>query len=306
MPYESVPRQLRRIAVRDIELVSIAGSAAARIVVLLAVFLSLLAARSQATPLVLVTIIPQAFFVDQLAQGEVKTATLIPKGASAETFEPSIVQLRAASSARLYLRLGHPNFPLERTWSDTLHKDNPKLRVVDVIGSPLGADPHVWLSPQGALEMARSTHLALKQEFPELGVMLDDNLASIEELIQTTELKIKELLSGHAGRTFLTYHPAWGHFASAFSLKQLSIEQDGKEPSPSMLAKILREARASRITTIFVQPQFPIASAKMVAEELGASLATIDELAYDWPANMLDVANKFKVSFAGGSVENTA
>ena len=67
-------------------------------------------------PIVLVSVPPQAYFVDRLAGPWVTVEIMVPPGASPATFEPSLKQMQAAAQARLYVTVGHPNFPFERTW----------------------------------------------------------------------------------------------------------------------------------------------------------------------------------------------
>jgi zinc transport system substrate-binding protein len=43
-----------------------------------------------------------------------------------------------------------------------------------------------------------------------------------------------------------------------------------------------------------MQPQFSKKSAEIVAAEIGGEVAFADDLAYDWPANLLQVAEKIK------------
>ena len=47
---------------------------------------------------------------------------------------------------------------------------------------------------------------------------------------------------------------------------------------------------------IFVQPQFSAKSAELVANEINGEVAFVDPLAENWPANLREVANKFKAA----------
>ena len=60
-----------------------------------------------------------------------------------------------------------------------------------------------------------------------------------------------------------------------------------------MLMELIRHARESNIKVIFAQPQFSDKSAKIIAGEIGAQVIFADPLAYDWFANMREIADKF-------------
>ncbi|HEX7510397.1 MAG TPA: zinc ABC transporter substrate-binding protein, partial [Chitinivibrionales bacterium] len=92
------------------------------------------------------------------------------------------------------------------------------------------------------------------------------------------------------GKTFMVFHPSWGYFAREFRLRQLAIEVEGKEPSPKQMAEIISKAQQYGIRAIFVQPQFSQQSANAIARQLHARLCVADDLAYDWPNNLLSIA----------------
>ena len=91
----------------------------------------------------------------------------------------------------------------------------------------------------------------------------------------------------------MVFHPAWGYFARAYGLSQIPIELEGKEPKPAQLKKLIQEARDRNVKIIFLQPQFSARSAEQVAREIGGEVVTVDPLAFDWEANMKEVAAKF-------------
>ncbi len=101
---------------------------------------------------------------------------------------------------------------------------------------------------------------------------------------------------------FLTYHPAWGYFADAFDLIQLSVEEGGKEPGPQGVASLIDQARDENITVVFVEPQFDTSSASQIANAIGGKVVTVDPLSSDYMENLRIVAEKMREGF-GGSIE---
>ena len=111
--------------------------------------------------------------------------------------------------------------------------------------------------------------------------------------LDALDAQIRAELAGRKERTFLAFHPSWGHFARAYSLTQLAIEAEGKEPGPRALATVIDEARRRGTRIVFVQKQFSRNDAKAVASAIGGEVVVIDPLAEDFLANTRTVAEAF-------------
>lgn len=94
-------------------------------------------------------------------------------------------------------------------------------------------------------------------------------------------------------RTVMVGHPAYAYMARDYDFKQLSVEMEGRDPSPQQLTNILNEARAAKIKKIFTQPQYSNKGAKLIAEEIGAQIVTLDPYSADYLNSMLNIANAF-------------
>ena len=243
-------------------------------------------------PVVVVSVLPQAYFVERLAGDLVDIEVMIPPGASPSSYEPTIGQLRAMSEASLYVKVGHPNFPFERAWLDKLLSERSDLIVVDCAGDLHEAndDPHIWLSPGCVRAIAPKIAGALSDLLPERRVDLERKLEELLMDVDELDAEIHALLDPYAGRQILVFHPAWSYFTREYGLQQVAIESEHKEPSPHELTRLIDEARRSGFQVVFVQPQLSRRSAELVASELNAEVVVLDPLARDWLSNMRHVA----------------
>ena len=91
-------------------------------------------------------------------------------------------------------------------------------------------------------------------------------------------------------RNFLIYHPALAYFASEYGFHQLTIEQDGKEPSGDHLATIITEAKAAEVHIIFLPREFKGRSVKPISKATGARVVIINPLAYRWDNEAIAIA----------------
>ena len=98
----------------------------------------------------------------------------------------------------------------------------------------------------------------------------------------------------NADNTFLIYHPALSYFARDYGLKQISIEEGGKQPSPASLKTLIETCRNEGVRVIFVQQEFDQRNAQLIASELGIEIVPINPLNYNWIEEMLRIAKALK------------
>ncbi|MCU0661769.1 MAG: zinc ABC transporter substrate-binding protein [Myxococcota bacterium] len=251
-------------------------------------------------PIVVVTLLPQAYFVERLALDSVQVEVMIPPGAGHSTYEPTAGQLSALAQARLYVKVGHPSFTFETAWLDKVVRGSTQLRVVD---SSVGVnrdddDPHFWMAPDGARLMARNIAAGLALLLPEKASDISSNLAALEKDIDSLDAEIKGLLAGTVSKRFYVFHPAFGHFARQYGLEQVAIEHGHKEPSPDELRRVLQAAKADGAKAILVQPQYSKEAAGVVAAETGAPLVEVDPESRQWLASMRQAARAIAEALA--------
>jgi zinc transport system substrate-binding protein len=243
-------------------------------------------------PIVAVTVLPQAYFVERLAGDAVQVEVIIPPGAGHSTYEPTARQLTALAKAQLYIKVGHPHFTFETAWLDKVLPGNSHLRVVD--GSKGmdrdDHDPHIWMSLEGGRFMARNTAAGLSALLPDKASVIAQNLSELEKDIDVLDAEIAHVFSGLERKRFYVFHPAFGHFARELGLEQVAIEQGHREPSPEELGAVLALIKSDGAKVVIVQPQYSKQAAEVVAAETGARLVELDPLSSDWLSSMRQAA----------------
>lgn len=261
-------------------------------------------AQAEQKPTITVTLEPLRYFTEAIAGDQYQVVSMVPKGSSPETYDPTPQQLVALNKSQAYFRIGHIGF--EQTWMDRLASNSPQLKFFDTSkGIDLihtaghqhgdhyhagGVEPHVWNSTNNAIILAENIYQALSELDTSYQSYYKERLDSLKQTIQQTDRTIRELLQ-KVDRTFLIYHPALSYFARDYGLKQISIEDEGKEPSPAQLKTLIETCRKENIHVIFVQQEFDIRNAQLIADELGVTIIPINPLSYDWPTEMINVAN---------------
>ncbi len=257
-------------------------------------------------PILTVSILPQKYLVEKIAGNYFEVNVMIKPGASPATYAPSPQQMSQLENAVAYLRIGHIGF--EQTWIVRIKEANPNLKVTDTSkGIQLiyakeeqhgdhvhlrGIDPHVWMSPSTLREVAQNTFKLLLSLAPDQKNLFTRNYEQLEKEIDEVQQLAKAKLSGKTGRKFMIFHPALGYLARDYSLEQLSLEHDGKEPSAQHLRHIIDEANTENIRIIFIQKEFNTEQAETVAREINGQIIQINPLEYNWPEQMKEIIIK--------------
>jgi zinc transport system substrate-binding protein len=253
-------------------------------------------------PTVLVSIAPYKYFVDHIGNGLVDTLLFVPPGASPHTFEPTAKKIIDMSKASLWFQMGEP---FEAQAIQALKVHNPKLKVYDLRDHvPLicdgpgtcshnAADPHIWLSPKLAKIQAKTIADALILQIPEKKEAIEKNLAALILELDTLNSKIVDIMKGAKKKSILVSHPAYGYFAKDYGLTQLSIESEGREPSPKKVYEIIKRAKEIGLKTVFAQTQHNMLGAQRIATELGGKVVILDPLSENYTENMTHIAQAF-------------
>lgn len=259
-------------------------------------------------PVITVTLEPQRYFTEAIAGDKFTVTSMVPKGASPETYDPVPQQLVSLGNSKAYLRIGYIGF--EQAWMERLMNNTPHIQVFDTSkGIDLilnhntsdeedqhdahihAVEPHVWNSATNALVIATNTYNALCTLDKENEPYYRHRYDSLCQRIQQTDSLIRRQLSApDAARSFMIYHPALSYFARDYGLHQISIEEGGKEPSPAHLKALIDLCKAEDVHVIFVQPEFDRRNAETIARQTGTKVVPINPLSYDWETEMLNVA----------------
>lgn len=255
-------------------------------------------------PQLTVTIEPLRYFTETIAGNHYQVTSMVPEGSSPETYDPTPQQLVNLSRSQAYLRIGHIGF--EQAWMKKLQDNAPQMKVYDTsVGISFiraeghrhgnhyhegGIEPHIWNSAQNACLIADNICNAICELDSTHQVEYRHRTDSLKQLIKQTDKSIRSLLQD-ADRTFLIYHPALSYFARDYGLKQISIEEGGKEPSPTQLKDLMEICRKEKVRIIFIQQEFDQRNAQLIASELGIEIVSIHPLSYHWHKEMTAIAN---------------
>ena len=254
--------------------------------------------------IITVSIEPLRYFTQQIVGDSYEVVTMVPKGSSPETYEPTARQMTKLSESILYIKVGNLGF--ERTWMPRLEANAPHTTIVDAsqgIGNNEDDDPHTWMSTNNALVIARNIYHAVKHINAKDSTVYKRRLDSLCNVIKATDEYAMSLTSQAHCKAFVIYHPALTYFASDYGLEQIAVEEHGREPTAADLQRIISTARSKGVKTMFIQKEFANRNVDVIANAIGATKVEINPLGYDWEKEMKHIAEAINSTFASSKKE---
>ena len=139
-------------------------------------------------------------------------------------------------------------------------------------------DPHIWLSPEIARQMAHNICDGLIEKYPQHSQKFLNNLALLDlkfaELIQYSDTELTTLSS----RELITFHDGFTYMANAFDLTILHAieEESGSEASAAELIELVDIVTAHGVNAIFAEKNGSRAAASVIAAETGTTIYELD------------------------------
>ena len=266
--------------------------------------------KKQESNTITVSILPQKYFVEQIAGDQFPINVMLPPGASPADYEPTVRQIQDLNNSIIYFYIGHLGF--EKAWMTKFSEVAKNVdyiscsKKIDLLRGDIiehvhengehhhGTDPHIWTSPENVKTISRTICAALIEKYPDKAVEFEANLHTFISRIDQLDNSIRAVLTDSLSSSFMIFHPALGYYARDYHLQQYAIEFEGKSPSPAHMKSMIDLANEKNIKTIFVQSQFETSKAKAVAEEINAEVVTIDPLAENWLAEMYSLTKKME------------
>ncbi len=138
-------------------------------------------------------------------------------------------------------------------------------------------DPHIWMDPRNAAQMAETIAAGLAELDPEhAGCYLANAQAAAEELTRFYGEML--VLLGEGNYPLITFHDGFGYFARAFGLELLAAieEEEGSEASAKTMVEIIRLVEAYDLPAIFTEANGSDATALAIGRECGTATLTLD------------------------------
>lgn len=259
-----------------------------------------------------VSILPQKYILEQIAGDKFQINVLVPDGSGPETYEPTGIQMQKMSRSKACIITGLLDF--EKDWLTKVSAQYADLMIintstgVDLIAGHEdhgddhqhaegehhhhagGIDPHIWLSLKAIKVQSQNIMESLVKLDPENKTLYEDNYKKFDARLDSIDGVIADKFKALAKpASFMIYHPSLSYYSNDYGIEQISIELEGKEPSPAYMKELIDKAKKVEISTIFYSEQFDKRSAETIAKQLGISLAAFNPLEENVEKNLLSI-----------------
>ena len=148
----------------------------------------------------------------------------------------------------------------------------PTTRVDRSMGDvhPLG-NPHFSLDPGLAPVITQNIVDGLARVAPEHRTTFEKNREQFLAKLENATAGWTKAMEPFRGAKVIVYHPQWIYLLTRFGLVQANTLEDrpGIPPSPSHVARVIRQMKDERIKVIIVEPWNDLRLATRIADEAG-------------------------------------
>lgn len=154
-----------------------------------------------------------------------------------------------------------PDVPVDRSMGDVHPRGNP----------------HYLLDPRNGITVARGIAERLGKIDPENSSFYELNYQQFKDHMVDKIATWEQELSGMQGAEIITYHKLWVYFNDWTGFREVNtIEpKPGIPPSPSHVAKLVKDAGSQDISFVLAANYYPEKTAKVVASRIGVPFVRI-------------------------------
>ncbi|WP_345243833.1 metal ABC transporter solute-binding protein, Zn/Mn family [Pontibacillus salipaludis] len=247
------------------------------------------------------SIYPIEYFTEEIGGETVDVESIYPPGADAHTFEPTaktMAQL-AESDAFIYLGAGLEGFA--ESAAESLNDESVSLVELGTHESLFAhvenkeedheeenheghshgdKDPHVWLDPVRAKEMASYIKEELIELNPEDKELYKENFNKLNLELTTLHEDFLNVVENADQNKFLVAHGAYGYWEERYGVEQISVNgiSPSSEPSQKDIERLIETGKKENIDYMIFEENVSNDIATIVQEEIGAEALSIHNL----------------------------
>ena len=218
--------------------------------------------------MVYTTVYPLADFTEKIGGTFVETKSIYPPGVDEHTYEPSQQDIIKMANGNLFFYIGYnlegfvqnaesiladegvkvvavgEHVEIDEHMNEEMeehghHEDNHHHEGNGHHHGPV--DPHIWLDPLYAKQMARIITNELSEAMPEQKDYFENNFLKIENELQSIHEEFEDITRTAKVKEFVVSHAAYGYWEKRYGITQLNISgiSTAQEPSQNNSSKLL-------------------------------------------------------------------
>lgn len=234
---------------------------------------------------VVTTFYPLYDFTKAIGGEHVNVINLVPAGVEPHEWSPKSKDLINMTKAEMFVYNGAGFEGWVGTFLDSKKKDSKQVVIEASQGIALlnatekeedhdhdhgkeaGVDPHVWVSPKSAKQMAESIKNGLVQADAAHKADYEANYSKLAQQLTALDAKFSESLSKVTKKEIVVSHQSFGYLARDYGLTQMPIMglSPDAEPTAQVMKEINKFVKDHQVKTIFFE--------ELVSDRLAKTLA---------------------------------
>lgn len=240
------------------------------------------------------TVFPLTSFVEQIAGDTVNVESIYPQGADMHSYEPTQKDMISYSDGDLFLTTSNELDPVASSIAETIKNDTEIIETAADINAEVfleshhehgheeahsdeeehdhgSMDPHIWLSPSLASDMALSVKTALTELSPDNADMYNENYEALKADIEQLDEQLTQISSDPVNTDVFISHESIGYLAHQYGFNQVGINGlSNQEPSQQELTEIIDSINAEDIPYILYEPNVTSTVTDVIRSETNA------------------------------------
>ncbi|MEK5442275.1 metal ABC transporter solute-binding protein, Zn/Mn family [Fredinandcohnia sp. FSL W7-1320] len=141
-------------------------------------------------------------------------------------------------------------------------------------------DPHVWLDPLLARELAENILHILEELKPEAKKDFEKHFDGLVKNLHLLDQEFMEVVNESSRKEIVVSHAAYGYWESRYGIKQISVSglSPTNEPTQKDLTRIINLAKEHNIKFVLFEQNLTSKVSEMVKNEINAEALTLHNL----------------------------
>lgn len=255
------------------------------------------------------TIYPLEYFAERIGGDTVEVESMVPAGADEHTYEPTSKTMLELAEADLFLYNGLGLEPFADKVVETLSSEGvTSVGVGEQVDIELdhdhiheeahteeahsseveedehdhgGVDPHVWIDPALAEQMAEVVKKELVAINPDEEALYNKNYEAFAAELEQLDEDFHTMADAAAHKEILVSHAAYGYWEESYDIEQLSVAglSPTDEPSQKELKELADTATEHGIGYVIFEQNITPKIAEVIQKEIGAESLRLHNLA---------------------------
>ncbi len=253
------------------------------------------------------TVYPLQYFAQEIGGKYVHVETVYPPGTDEHSYEPSQKDIIKMTEADLFFYIGYnlegfvtkaqpilvdegvktvaigESVKLDEATTEEQHEEETHTEdnhSVDDGHNHGDVDPHLWLDPIYAEQMAETIKNELTAKMPDQADYFEAQYNALNEKLHTIDKKLADTIQNSKTNEIIVSHGAYGYWEKRYGLKQISVTglTGASEPSQKDLENIVKTAKEHNLHYVIFEQNVSSKLTKIIQSEIDAKALTLHNL----------------------------